>query len=80
MIEESTITTGDWVKMFFFYILMIMARMLMILTFYPFLRKSGYGVNKKELVVLIYGGLRGALGMCLALIVVFDGSLRLRFR
>ena len=47
MIEESTITTGDWVRMFFFYILMIIARMLMVLTFYPFLRNSGYGVNRK---------------------------------
>ena len=31
-------------------------------------------------MVLIYGGLRGALGMCLSLLVYVDGSLRMRFR
>ena len=29
--------------------------------------------------MLIYGGLRGALGMCLSLFVGVDASLRLRF-
>lgn len=80
MIDETTITTGDWVKMFIFWILMIISRVIMVLTFYPFLTRSGYGISSKELVVLIYGGLRGALGMCLSLFVGVDPSLRLRFR
>ena len=66
--------------MFLFYILMIIARTIMVLTLYPLLTKFGYGLSKKEFVVLIYGGLRGALGMCLSLIVYVDGSLRVRFR
>ena len=80
MIEEHTITGGDWVKMFLFWFLMIIARIFMVLTFYPLLKKYGYGLTKKELIVLIYGGLRGALGMCLSLFVGVDHSLRLRFR
>jgi hypothetical protein len=32
------------------------------------------------MIVLVYGGLRGALGMCLSLIVGVDMSLPQRFR
>lgn len=80
MIEETTITTMDWIRMFLFWFLMIAMRTLMVLTFFPILKKTGYGLNKKELVVLIYGGLRGALGLCLSLIVGVDTSLSTRFR
>lgn len=66
--------------MLLFWVLMICARVIMVMTFYPLLKKYGYGLTKKELIVLIYGGLRGALGMCLSLFVGVDHSLRLRFR
>jgi hypothetical protein len=45
----------------------------MCLTFLPILRANGYGVTMKEFIVLVYGGLRGALGLCLALLVAVDG-------
>jgi NhaP-type Na+/H+ or K+/H+ antiporter len=61
--------------MFFFWFLMILSRLIMVLTCYPILKKTGYGITKKEMVVLVYGGLRGALGMCLSLIVGVDDSL-----
>lgn len=80
MIDETTITVGDWIKMFLFWFLMIISRVIMVLTFYPLLKRFGYGLTQKELVVLIYGGLRGALGMCLSLFVGVDESLRIRFR
>jgi len=35
----------------------------------PFMKKMGYGLNFKTGVVLVYGGLRGAIGLALALIV-----------
>lgn len=72
MISESTITGWDWLKMFVFWILMILVRTVMVVTFLPILKASGYGINKKEIVVLIYGGLRGALGLCLSLMVGVD--------
>ena len=37
----------DWVKMFFFWFLMIGMRTLMVLTFYPILSRKGYGLTKK---------------------------------
>lgn len=80
MIDNSTITAVDWIKMLFFWVLMIISRVIMVLTFYPLIKRSGYGLTRKELIVLIYGGLRGALGMCLSLFVGVDESLRLRFR
>lgn len=66
--------------MFLFWFLMIGLRTLMVLTFFPILKRSGYGLTKKEMVVLIYGGLRGALGLCLSLIIGVDDELSDRFR
>lgn len=58
--------------MFIFWVLMIMVRAIMVITFLPILKATGYGMTRKEMVVLIYGGLRGALGLCLALMVGVD--------
>ena len=80
MIEKSTITAGDWFKMIIFWGLMIVMRFAMVASFYPILRYFGYGLSKKEFVVLVYGGLRGALGLCLALIINVDDTLPQRFR
>jgi NhaP-type Na+/H+ or K+/H+ antiporter len=80
MIAESTITGWDWIKMFAFWILMIIVRAIMVLTFLPILKATGYGITKKEIIVLIYGGLRGALGLCLSLMVGVDEELPVRFR
>jgi NhaP-type Na+/H+ or K+/H+ antiporter len=41
-----------------------------ILIFYPLMKKIGYGVNRKEATVLWWGGLRGVIGLAMALIVV----------
>jgi NhaP-type Na+/H+ or K+/H+ antiporter len=40
----------------------------------------GYPISKSELIVLVYGGLRGALGLCLSLMVGVDQELPIRFR
>jgi len=80
MVSESTITGWDWLKMLIFWVLMIAVRAIMVLTFLPILKGSGYGITKKEIIVLIYGGLRGALGLCLSLMVGVDESLPVRFR
>jgi NhaP-type Na+/H+ or K+/H+ antiporter len=72
MVEGSTIGFGDWMKMLFFWFLMIISRVIMVFTFYPALKKTGYGITMKETIILIYGGLRGAIGMCLSLFVAVD--------
>jgi len=53
----------------------------MVFILYPFMKNRGQGISRKEMIVLIYGGLRGALGLCLALMVGVDEDvfpLRLR--
>jgi len=55
-------------------------RFIMVVTFLPILTKYGYGINKKEFIVLIYGGLRGALGLTLSLMVGVDRDLPTRLR
>jgi len=52
----------------------------MIWTFLPFLTRSGYGLSTKEFYVMTWGGLRGALGLTLALLVATDEKLDLRLR
>lgn len=72
MIEKSTITFDDWIKMLIFWVLMIVMRFVMVFTLYPILSRTGYGLELTEAVVLCYGGLRGALGLTLSLMVGVD--------
>lgn len=46
-------------------------RFVMIMLLYPVLKRIGYGLTRRESVILTWGGLRGALGMVLALIVSY---------
>jgi NhaP-type Na+/H+ or K+/H+ antiporter len=40
--------------------------------FYPFIKNLGYGLKVEDAVVLVWGGLRGAVGLALALVVAQD--------
>ena len=77
---ESTIGTSDWIRMVLFYFVMTFARFIMIYLFKPLLSKTGYPVTNKDIVVLTYGGLRGAIALCLGLIVYTDEEYDPRFR
>lgn len=74
--KQSTILMSDWVKVFFFWVLAHVIRGLMVFSFWPFLQKYGYPITKNEFVILVYGGLRGALGITLALMVYRDTELK----
>lgn len=52
----------------------------MIWIFIPCLKRSGYGMSDKEFYVITWGGLRGALGLTLALMVGTDQKLDKRLR
>ena len=56
-------------KLLGIYVLLHFIRFAMILLFWPILRKIGYGMSFKQVVLCSYAGLRGAVGLCLALIV-----------
>ncbi len=48
-----------------------LVRAAMVLILYPIMKKCGYGLNLRESVILVWGGLRGALGLTLALMVSY---------
>lgn len=61
----------DFVVLILVYIGINVVRMLMIAIFYPLMKRSGYGLSKREAIILCWGGLRGALGLTLALMVSY---------
>jgi NhaP-type Na+/H+ or K+/H+ antiporter len=69
MQEENTTGALDYVKMFGSYIILHFIRFFCILICWPFLSRMGYGMTFKEVVLCSYAGLRGAVGMSLALMV-----------
>jgi NhaP-type Na+/H+ or K+/H+ antiporter len=54
----------------------VLIRAFMVILFSPLLKRTGYGITRKEMVLLVWGGLRGSLGLSLALIVIVDTNLR----
>ncbi|CAL1297054.1 unnamed protein product [Larinioides sclopetarius] len=60
----------DALLVFATYFVLTVLRGIMIGLFYPFLKCTGYGLTWKESIVLAWGGLRGAVGVALALIFV----------
>jgi NhaP-type Na+/H+ or K+/H+ antiporter len=75
VIEETSITVSDWIRMIVFWFLMQFMRLVMLACSLPVLSNFGYPVNRKEFIVLVYGGLRGALGLSLALMVYVDDTI-----
>lgn len=67
--ERSVFKSSDFLLLGIFYIGIHLVRAIVIGIFYPFMRKAGYGLPKKDAVVVWYGALRGAIGLALALIV-----------
>ena len=57
------------------YVFLNIFRYITIMILYPIMKHSGYGLNKKESIILTWGGLRGALGMTLALMVSYTPAI-----
>lgn len=47
----------------------------MLMMFYPILKRLGYGLPWQNMIVIMWGGLRGAVGMCLAIEIYQDEHL-----
>merc|ERR1740129_1999022 len=68
--STHTITNGvALLELLGLYVIIHLTRAAVIVTFWPFLTRFGYGITWKEGVVLVYGGLRGAVGLVMGLIV-----------
>merc|ERR1740129_2163955 len=65
-----TITNGlALLELLGLYIIIHVTRAAVIAAFWPFLTRFGYGITWKEGLILVYGGLRGAVGLVMGLIV-----------
>jgi NhaP-type Na+/H+ or K+/H+ antiporter len=69
VIAGSQIQAIDWASLVILYIWINIVRFIMVLTFYPALKHTGYGFSLKESLLLSFGGLRGAVGLTLALYI-----------
>jgi len=73
--ERSIFSANDFIILFIIYIIINIVRAIMLLMFYPLMKKAGYGLNKEETVILWWGALRGAVGLAMALIVAGEESI-----
>jgi len=73
--NNSQFTGDDFLKLFIIYIGVHVVRAIVILILYPVMRRAGYGLPKKDAIVVWYGALRGAIGLALALIVAAETSI-----
>ncbi|MDF1672434.1 MAG: cation:proton antiporter [Vicingaceae bacterium] len=70
VIAERTVFTGnDVLILFIIYIGIFIVRAIVMMLFYPAMKRIGYGLDRKDAIVAWYGALRGAIGLALALIV-----------
>ncbi|CAG7734240.1 unnamed protein product [Allacma fusca] len=70
VITETAITKiepEDCIYLFLLYITINIVRFLMLLLMFPFVSRIGYGLTWQNMIVMMWGGIRGAIGMCLAL-------------
>jgi len=71
--KRVVFTKSDFIALIILYIGCHVIRALVIQLFLPVMKRIGYGLSYKEAVIVWYGGLRGAVGLALALI--FAGEL-----
>lgn len=64
-----------WIELGGLYFGIHVTRTAVLICLSPFLTKLGYGINWKEGCVIIYGGLRGAIGLILGLLVEHEDEI-----
>mmetsp|Transcript_126359 Transcript_126359/g.252510 ORF Transcript_126359/g.252510 Transcript_126359/m.252510 type:complete len:876 (-) Transcript_126359:73-2700(-) len=67
--DQNTLDLSDCWWLLVLYIGATAIRFVMVLALFPFLNMLGQRITRKEAVVLVWGGLRGAVGLVLAIIV-----------
>lgn len=67
--SRSVFTANDFLILGLIYLAINLARIAVLGSFYPIMKKIGYGMNAKDATVLWWGALRGAIGLALALVV-----------
>lgn len=73
-------TGRDLIILLLIYVAITVIRALMIAMFYPLMKRIGYGMTVKDGVIAWWGGLRGAIGLALALIVYAEPGIDFEVR
>lgn len=74
--------TSDWdiLKTVLFYIFVFFIRFMFMIPLQPILTRIGYEVSFKDVLMISYGGIRGALALALGLMISVDTNFRRGFR
>ena len=72
--SKGTFVDVDWGYLFLLYVLLTIIRTFSFFLFYPITSRIGLKTNFRETIFQIYGGLRGAVGIALAL--ALDNAVR----
>lgn len=73
--EKVDFSWGALGVLILIYIALNLIRFAMIMLLYPVMKRLGYGLTRRESVILTWGGLRGALAMTLALMVSYTSAI-----
>lgn len=68
-------TPRDFLILILIYFGIVVVRAIVIAMFYPIMKRIGYGLSAKDGIIAWWGGLRGAIGLALALIVASEASI-----
>jgi|AntAceMinimDraft_5_1070358.scaffolds.fasta_scaffold48066_1 NhaP-type Na+/H+ or K+/H+ antiporter len=66
---SESIRAVDWAYMFLNYLAVNVARFVVIFLFFPLISRMGNGITWREAVFMSWGGLRGAVGLAMAMAV-----------
>eukprot|EP01061_Rhynchopus_euleeides_P033928 TRINITY_DN574_c0_g1_i1.p1 TRINITY_DN574_c0_g1~~TRINITY_DN574_c0_g1_i1.p1 ORF type:complete len:1827 (+),score=747.77 TRINITY_DN574_c0_g1_i1:557-5482(+) len=75
LVSDSTIGWEDWGYLGVLYLMVHVTRGLTIILLWPALSHVGYGMSVPRGIIVWYGGLRGAVGLILALLVSHEESI-----
>ena len=78
--NNNEISGQDWGYTFALYALLLVARIVSIVFLSPILFAGRYGIQAKDMIMLSWAGLRGAVGLTLALIVYNSPDINPQFR
>ena len=67
--QRTFFELNDFLILFLIYIGISVIRAIVITLFFPAMKRIGYGITKKESIVLWWGALRGAIALALALVI-----------
>lgn len=73
--EKVDFSWGALGVLILIYIALNFIRFAMIMLLYPVMKRLGYGLTRRESVILTWGGLRGALAMILAMMVSYTPAI-----